>query len=87
MIEDLIEAGHAYVAADGSGDVYFRREELPSYGELSHQNVDDMQPAEDSDPRGKRDPATSRCGRLQAVGADHRIVARAVGPRPPRLAP
>lgn len=55
MIGDLIKAGHAYVAADGSGDVYFDVKSWPSYGELSHQRVDDMVPAEDSDPRGKRD--------------------------------
>jgi cysteinyl-tRNA synthetase len=28
----------------------------PDYGELSHQRVEDMEPAADSDPRGKRDP-------------------------------
>ena len=56
MVEDLIEAGHAYVAADDSGDVYFDVKSWPSYGELSHQRVEDMVPAEDSDPRGKRDP-------------------------------
>jgi len=56
MVEDLIEAGHAYVAADDSGDVYFDVKSWPSYGELSHQRIDDMVPAEDSDPRGKRDP-------------------------------
>ena len=56
MVADLIEAGHAYVAADDSGDVYFDVMSWPSYGELSHQRVDEMVPAEDSDPRGKRDP-------------------------------
>jgi cysteinyl-tRNA synthetase len=56
MVADLIEAGHAYVAADDSGDVYFDVKSWPAYGELSHQRVDDMVPAEDSDPRGKRDP-------------------------------
>ena len=56
MVSDLIEAGHAYVAADDSGDVYFDVKSWPSYGELSHQRIDDMVPAEDSDPRGKRDP-------------------------------
>jgi cysteinyl-tRNA synthetase len=56
MVSDLIDAGHAYVAADDSGDVYFDVKSWPSYGELSHQRVDDMVPAEDSDPRGKRDP-------------------------------
>jgi cysteinyl-tRNA synthetase len=28
----------------------------PSYGELTHQKVEDMEAAEDADPRGKRDP-------------------------------
>ncbi|MBI4901827.1 MAG: cysteine--tRNA ligase [Actinobacteria bacterium] len=56
MVSELIDRGHAYVAADGSGDVYFDVKSWPSYGELSHQRVDDMVPAEDSDPRGKRDP-------------------------------
>jgi cysteinyl-tRNA synthetase len=56
LVEILIERGHAYVAADGSGDVYFDVRSWPSYGELSNQRVDDMAPAEDADPRGKRDP-------------------------------
>ncbi len=56
MIAQLITKGHAYVAADGSGDVYFDVRSWPSYGELSHQKIDDMEPAGDADPRGKRDP-------------------------------
>ncbi|WP_132154479.1 cysteine--tRNA ligase [Kribbella antiqua] len=56
MIEQLIELGHAYVAPDGSGDVYFDVKSWPSYGELSHQKIEDMEAAEDADPRGKRDP-------------------------------
>ena len=56
LIERLIERGHAYPAADGSGDVYFDVRSWPSYGELSGQRVDEMSPAEDADPRGKRDP-------------------------------
>ncbi len=56
LVETLIERGHAYVAEDGSGDVYFDVRSWPSYGELSNQKVDDMSPAEDADPRGKRDP-------------------------------
>ena len=56
LIGELIERGHAYPAADGSGDVYFDVRSWPSYGELTHQGVDDMAPAEDADPRGKRDP-------------------------------
>ncbi|WP_137293643.1 cysteine--tRNA ligase [Nocardioides dongxiaopingii] len=56
MIATLIEAGHAYAADDGSGDVYFDVRSWPAYGELTGQKVDDMEPAGDADPRGKRDP-------------------------------
>ena len=56
MIKVLIDRGHAYPAPDGSGDVYFDVKSWPEYGSLSHQNIDDMEPAADSDPRGKRDP-------------------------------
>ena len=56
LIERLIERGHAYAAEDGSGDVYFDVRSWPAYGELTGQRVDDMEPAEDADPRGKRDP-------------------------------
>ncbi len=56
LIRTLIDRGHAYVAEDGSGDVYFDVRSWPDYGKLSGQRVEDMAPAEDSDPRGKRDP-------------------------------
>jgi cysteinyl-tRNA synthetase len=56
LIERLIEAGHAYVAPDASGDVYFDVRSWPAYGELTNQSVDAMEPAGDADPRGKRDP-------------------------------
>ena len=56
LIGVLIDRGHAYRAADGSGDVYFDVASWPDYGRLSHQRVGDMEPAEDADPRGKRDP-------------------------------
>ena len=56
MIKVLIERGHAYPAPDTSGDVYFDVKSWPAYGSLSHQNIDDMEPAADSDPRGKKDP-------------------------------
>jgi cysteinyl-tRNA synthetase len=36
--------------------VYFDVRSWPAYGELTHQSIDDMAPAEDADPRGKRDP-------------------------------
>ena len=56
LIQALISRGHAYPAEDGSGDVYFDVGSWPSYGELTHQRIDDMEAATDADPRGKRDP-------------------------------
>ncbi len=56
LIGELLVNGHAYVAPNGSGDVYFDVRSWPSYGELSNQRIDDMEPAADADPRGKRDP-------------------------------
>ncbi|MGD9961658.1 cysteine--tRNA ligase [Nocardioides sp.] len=56
LIETLVERGHAYAAADDSGDVYFDVRSWPAYGELTHQKIDDMEAATDADPRGKRDP-------------------------------
>lgn len=56
LIEELIARGHAYAAQDGSGDVYFDVRSWADYGSLSGQRVDDMEPAADADPRGKRDP-------------------------------
>ena len=53
LIETLIDAGHAYPAA---GDVYFDVRSWPQYGQLTRQNLDAMESAEDADPRGKRDP-------------------------------
>lgn len=55
LIRILIERGHAYAAADGSGDVYFDVLSWPDYGQLSGMKVAEMAPAEDADPRGKRD--------------------------------
>jgi cysteinyl-tRNA synthetase len=56
LIQRLVEAGHAYAAEDGSGDVYFDVRSWPDYGSLTHQRIEDMEAAEDADPRGKRDP-------------------------------
>jgi len=56
LIQTLMDNGHAYAAADGSGDVYFDVRSWPAYGSLSRQRIDDMEPAADADPRGKRDP-------------------------------
>lgn len=56
LIELLIERGHAYPAADGSGDVYFDVRSWAEYGALTRQSIDAMEAAEDADPRGKRNP-------------------------------
>jgi cysteinyl-tRNA synthetase len=56
LVQILIDKGHAYVAANGSGDVYFDVRSWPQYGELSGQKLAEMEPAADADPRGKRDP-------------------------------
>jgi cysteinyl-tRNA synthetase len=56
LIATLIERGNAYVAPDGSGDVYFDVRSWPAYGALTHQSVDAMEAAADADPRGKRNP-------------------------------
>ncbi|WP_232678219.1 cysteine--tRNA ligase [Nocardioides sp. R-C-SC26] len=59
MIASLIERGHAYPAPDDSGDVYFDVRSWPSYGELTRQGLDDMEPAGDVDAdqvARKRDP-------------------------------
>ena len=56
LIARLVDAGHAYPAIDGSGDVYFDVRSYPAYGALTRQRVEDMQAAPDADPRGKRDP-------------------------------
>ncbi len=55
IIARLISRGHAYAADDDSGDVYFDARSWADYGELTHQSLDDMAPATDSDLRGKRD--------------------------------
>ncbi|WP_229400975.1 cysteine--tRNA ligase [Micromonospora okii] len=56
LIARLIDAGHAYPATDGSGDVYFDVASWPAYGALSNQSPDAMQAADDAPERGKRDP-------------------------------
>ena len=56
LISSLIERGHAYVADDSSGDVYFDVKTWPSYGELTNQKLDDMADSADAETRGKRDP-------------------------------
>ena len=56
LIGQLIERGHAYPTADGSGDVYFDVKSYPDYGALSGQRPDEMASATDGPERAKRDP-------------------------------
>ena len=56
IIAALIERGHAYSADDGSGDVYFDTASWPDYGELTHQQPAEMEPAADGVARAKRSP-------------------------------
>ena len=46
LISDLVDAGHAY---ESGGDVYFNVRSHPSYGELSHRDVDQMDQGEGMD--------------------------------------
>jgi len=56
LIARLVERGHAYVADDGSGDVYFDTTTWPDYGALTHQRLADMAESAEVPTRGKRDP-------------------------------
>ena len=56
IIGRLVANGHAYPAADASGDVYFDTASWPAYGALTRQKLENMEAAADADPRGKRDP-------------------------------
>src|SRR4051812_37177412 len=55
LMQRLVDRGHAYAAPDGSGDVYFDVRSFPEYGALTRQGHD-VEPADDADPRAKRDP-------------------------------
>ncbi|WP_101653268.1 cysteine--tRNA ligase [Brevibacterium ihuae] len=56
LISRLLDAGFAYEALDGSGDVYFAAGSWPEYGGLTNQRLEDMADAADAPLRGKRDP-------------------------------
>jgi cysteinyl-tRNA synthetase len=55
LIETLMERGHAYVAEDGSGDVYFSVSSWEPYGELTNQSVESLTQGE-SESSAKRNP-------------------------------
>jgi cysteinyl-tRNA synthetase len=55
LIDLLIERGHAYVATDGSANVYFDTASWPRYGELTNQKLEDLE-GETIAEAGKRNP-------------------------------
>lgn len=55
LIAVLLERGHAYVAQDGSSDVYFDVTTWPDYGDLTRQSLENLQQG-DSDSSTKRNP-------------------------------
>ena len=66
--------------------MYFDVRSWPAYGELTHQRIDDMEAAEDADPRGKRDPRDFALwkGWKKESRAGDRGLALAVGAGPSR---
>jgi cysteinyl-tRNA synthetase len=54
LIEELIESGHAY--APGNGDVYYRVESFPAYGQLSRQRPEEMRETEKAQTGFKESP-------------------------------
>jgi cysteinyl-tRNA synthetase len=68
LIEELVKAGHAYVA---SGDVYFHVRAYPEYGEISHQDVEQMDQGEGVEGADrKRDPLDFALWKAQKPGED-----------------
>ncbi|WP_058234403.1 cysteine--tRNA ligase [Devriesea agamarum] len=53
FMQRLIDRGHAY--ADGEGSVYFDVRSLPTYGQLTRQDVEAMQDNGEESAAGKRD--------------------------------
>ncbi|HYM56661.1 MAG TPA: cysteine--tRNA ligase [Solirubrobacteraceae bacterium] len=68
LITDLVEGGHAYAA---DGDVYFRVRSLPSYGELSRRDVDQMDQGEGVEGSArKEDPLDFALWKGEKAGED-----------------
>ena len=55
LISSLIDRGHAYLADDKSGDVYFDVSSFGAYGELTNQSVENLNAGE-AESAGKRRP-------------------------------
>ena len=57
LISVLLDKNHAYLATDGSGDVFFDTASWPQYGELTNQEIADMESDESAETAtGKRQP-------------------------------
>ena len=68
LISALVDSDHAYAA---SGDVYFRVRTLPSYGELSRRDVDQMDQGEGIEGADlKEDPLDFALWKAQKPGED-----------------
>jgi cysteinyl-tRNA synthetase len=68
LIERLLEEGHAYEA---DGDIYFSVRSYPSYGELSHRRVDEMDQGEGVEGADrKRDPLDFALWKAHKPGED-----------------
>jgi cysteinyl-tRNA synthetase len=71
LIERLVQTGHAYAA---DGDVYFSVRSDPSYGELSHRDVDEINrthpPEELEGSERKRDPLDFALWKREKPGED-----------------
>ncbi|HEX6389930.1 MAG TPA: cysteine--tRNA ligase [Solirubrobacteraceae bacterium] len=68
LIQDLIDRDHAYAV---EGDVYFRVRSDPSYGELSHRDVDQMDQGEGVEGASlKEDPLDFALWKAQKEGED-----------------
>jgi cysteinyl-tRNA synthetase len=68
LIERLVDSGYAYAV---EGDVYFAVRSYPSYGELSHRNIDEMDQGEGLEGAElKRDPVDFALWKAQKPGED-----------------
>src|SRR6478672_5872069 len=68
LIQALLDGGNAYAV---EGDVYFRVRSDPSYGDLSHRRIDDMDQGEGVEGAGrKEDPLDFALWKAQKPGED-----------------
>ena len=68
LIERLVETGHAYIA---DGDVYFHVRSYPEYGDISHQDVEQMDQGEGVEGADrKRDPLDFALWKAHKPGED-----------------